>query len=455
LRARSGIERWSQASRPRVSGRLRGTSGWPPIPSNAIIDPPTPTSTLEPSTRAPSSHVRPVPSRSDADRKAHSTPLGAACVASRSTALLTVALALVGATFARAQAPRPDQVFRIDPRTGQIVTVSGRVELHGLERVEIVRKDEQKSRFDSAEVVEVVFGDVPPSYSDAQRYIERGDYENAVARFRVAAGDATARPVVQGRARLAAAEALMAWGATEPTRFREAADEAQTFLTSFAADRNVPVARALLGRAQLLAGDPAASAATLKSLFEAGQAGTVGYSKALTLQAGHDAAHAFLEAKNSAEASALFDALGSALAAAPREGLDGATRARLDGLGELATLGPGFVSLSEGKGDRAESFFRGLVDSVQTGAARNAARLGLGEALLLQSRLRPAQLALASASALSYSNVDIEARALLGLAQAYRALGDASEAKKTLERVVRVHGATTAAAKATELLKTL
>ena len=63
--------------------------------------------------------------------------------------------------------------------------------------------------------------------------------------------------------------------------------------------------------------------------------------------------------------------------------------------------------------------------------------------------------ALATASALSYASADFEARALLGLGQAYRALGDASEAKKTLERVVRVHGATPSAAKATELLKTL
>jgi TolA-binding protein len=368
---------------------------------------------------------------------------------------LTVVLALATSALVVAQAPRPDQVFRLDARNGEIVTVTGRVEQHGLERVVVVRKDDQQSRFDSAEVVEVVFGDVPPSYSDAQRYLERKDFENAVARFRVAAGDAATRPVVQGRARLAAAESLMAWGAVDATRFREAADEAQSFLTSFADDRNVPIARALLGRAQLLAGDAAASAATLKSLFEAGQAGTIGYPKALTLQAGHDAAHAFLAAGNSAEASALFDALGTAVAAAPREGLDGLTRARLDGLGELASLGAGFVSLAEGKGDRAESFFRGKVDAMQTGAARNAARLGLGEGLLLQSRLRPAQVALASASALSYSNVDIEARALLGLGQVYVALGDASEAKKSLERVVRVHGATTSAAKAAELLKTL
>jgi len=78
-----------------------------------------------------------------------------------------------------------------------------------------------------------------------------------------------------------------------------------------------------------------------------------------------------------------------------------------------------------------------------------------GEALLHLSRLRPAQIALATASALSYSDEDIEARALVGLGQVYLGLGDASEAKKTLERVRRDHGATPAAARAAKLLETL
>lgn len=366
------------------------------------------------------------------------------------------ALAVASPSFALApQAARPDQVFRIDVRTGKVVSVLGVVEQHGLERVVVLRADGQQARLDSAEVVEVVFGNVPPAFSDARRYTERGDFEKAVARFRVAAGDAAARPVVQGAARLAAAKTLLKWGETDPTRFREAAEEAQTFLTSFADDRNVPTARALLGRAQVLAGDAAAGAATLEGLFAAGQAGTLGYPRLMTLQAGHDAAHAYLFGGKAAEATKLFDALGSAVTASPREGLDAATTARLDALGELALLGPGFVSLAEDKADRAESFFRGQVDSVKTGAGRAAARLGLGEALLRLSRLRPAQLELATASALSYFDADVEARALVGLAQAYLGLGDASEAKKSLERVRRDHGGTPSAAQVSELLKTL
>lgn len=394
-----------------------------------------------PSTRNP----KPVAHLSqDSPRRLRALP---SCVAA--------ALGLAASAFAQAPAAKPDQVFRIDPRTGKVAAISGRVETHGLERVVVIRRDDQQGRYDSSEVIDVVFGDVPPAFTDAQRYLERGDHENAVARFRVAAGDAAARPVVQARARLGAAEALLAWGASDPTRFREAADEAASFLASYADDRNVPRARALQGRAQVLAGDFAGGAATLKALFETGQASAVGYPKVLTLRAGYDAAHAFLAAGNQAEGRAMFDTLGSALAAISPDGLDAAAKAAVADLTELVSLGQGFVALADGKGDRAESAFRDRESALQTGAGRAAAQLGLGEALLLQKKHRPALLVLAKASALSYASADLEARAMVGVAQSYLGLGDAAEAKKSLERVRRVHGATPAAAKAAELLKTL
>ena len=428
----------------------------PHLPLSSTPDSP---STLEALHRALSSFVRSAPARGAVRRRVGSDSARASAGIgpwSRFASTLGLA-ALVTASSSvasAAQSPRPDQVFRVDARTGKVVSLYGVIEQHGLERVTVLRPDGQQARLDSGEVVEVVFGDVPPSFSDARRYAERGDFENAVARYRVAAGDASARPVVQGAARLAAARSLMKWGETDPTRFREAAEEAQTFLSSFAEDRNVPTARELLGRAQVLAGDAAAGAATLEGLFAAGQAGTLGYPRLMTLQAGHDAAHAFLLAGQASDATRMFDALGSAVTATPREGLDAATTARLDALSELALLGPGFVNLAEGKSDRAESFFRGQVGSVKTGAGRSAARLGLGEALLKLGRLRPAQLELASASALSYADADVEARALVGLAEVYLGLGDASEGKKSLERVLRDHGATPSAARASELLKT-
>jgi len=382
-------------------------------------------------------------------------PIGARARALRSAA---VAFAILGASVATAlpQAPRADQVFRLDPRgSGEVVAVTGLIESHGLERVVVARKDGNPIRIDAAEVLEVRLGDVPQSFADATLLRERGELEKSVARFRVAAGDAASRPVVQASARLAAAETLLEWGAEDPTRFREAAAEADLFLGAFPEDRNVPRARALKGRAQLLAGDAAGAAETLQGLFQAGQAGTIGYPRTLTLQAGLDGAYAFIAARKMAEATALFDALSSAVTAAPREGLSRAALAQLDGLAELAQLGPGFVQLGEGKADRAEGFFRGKADGAQTGAGRAAAQLGYGEALLGLGKHRQAQLTLASATALSYRSADIAARGLVGLAKTYLALGDASEAKKSLERVRRIHGATPAAVEAAELLKTL
>lgn len=367
------------------------------------------------------------------------------------------ACALAGPLAARplTQTAKPDEIFRVDRRSGKTVMVKGRIEQHGLERVMVAKGESQPTRIDTSDVVEIVFGDVPPSYSEGLRYVERGDFENAVARFRVAAGDAAARPIVQGRARLRAAEALLAWGASDPTRFREAAEEAGRFLASFPEDRNVPFATALQGRCQVLAGDPTTGAATLKALFEAGQAARVGYPKLMTLQAGFDAAMALLAAGKSTEGRAQFDALGSTIAGVTEDGLSAADKAQLANLRELATMGSGWVSIAEGQGDRAESFFRGLVERQTTGAGRTAARLGLGEALLLQSKFRAAELTLASASALCYTSADFEARALVGLAQAHLGLGEAAEAKRALERVLRDLGTTPAAARAAELLKTL
>ncbi len=429
----------------------RGRDAWPSRPSAAIIEPyPSP---LQAQDSAPLP-----PHRGHLEVAAGATPVvrpSALRSALAAFAALVASSALTPGS-ALAQAPRADQVFRRDPRgSGEVVAVTGLIESHGLERVVVARKDGNPIRIDSAEVLEVRLGDVPQAFADANLLRDRGELEKAVARYRVAAGDASARPVVQASARLAAAETLLQWGAEDPTRFREAAAEADLFLGAFAQDRNVPRARALKGRAELLAGDAAAAGATYEALFQAGQAGTIGYPRTLTLQAGYDGAQAFVAARKMAEATALFDALASGVTAAPREGLSRAALAQLDGLAELAPLGPGFVQLAEGKADRAESFFRGKVDGAQTGAGRSAAQLGYGEALLAQSRTRQAQLALASASALSYTSADVEARALVGLAKAYVALGDAAEAKKSLERVRRTLGATPAAAEAAELLKTL
>jgi len=352
------------------------------------------------------------------------------------------------------QGARQDQVFRIDPRRG-VVTISGLIEQHALDKVVVVKADKGQVRVDSAEVIEVVFGEVPPAFTDAVRYLDRKDFENAVARFRVAAGDASARPVVQGRARLRAAETLLVWGASDPTRFREAAEEAGRFLEAFADDRSVPRAKAVQGRAQVLAGDAAAGAGTLGALFETGQAGTVGYAPVLTLEAGLDAAFASLSAGDRVKARTLFDSVGSAAGAVPAERLDAAGRASVAGIREVAALGAGFVTLAEGQGDRAEAAFRGKPEAQQTGRGRAAAQLGLGQAYLLQSKFREAQLTFASAATLSYADEDNAAAALVGLGQAYSGLGEAANAKQSFERVQRDYGDTPPAARATELLRSL
>ena len=357
-----------------------------------------------------------------------------------------------GAAFA---APQKDQVFRTDPRTGKVRAMTGVVQSNELERVVLERGDGKEARYDSSEVVEIVFGDVPPAFRDAKRYMKRGDLENAVARYRVAASDASARPVVQAKARLLASEALLSWGATDATRFAEAAQEAAQFISDYGTNRALPRARAVQGRALWLSGDAAGAAAALQSLFQDGQSGAAGYPAVVSMQAGIDAAFAFLDAGDGDSARAAFDAVAAAAPGVTTDGLPTADVVRIEGLTEIASLAQGFVNLADGAYGRATSFFSGKVDGMKTGAGKTAARLGHGEGLLGEAKFRAAQLALAEASALAYANQDLEARAMVGLGRAAAGAGDASTAKKQYELVQTVHGATPSAAKAAELLQSL
>lgn len=376
---------------------------------------------------------------------------------SPSRSRLAALVALVGlAVPSIAQDAKPDQVFR--DRKGKITKVVGTVTENTLDTVRLDREGKEAT-YDGSEVVRIVWGAVPPAYQDGSTYTGRGDFENAVARFRVAAEDASAREVVQASARLQAAEALLSWGSSDPSRYDEAASEAARFLADHASNREVPRARWIQARATWLSGEPLAAAGFFQALYDegAGDPPTAGYDRLACLEAGMAAAQCYLAATDGDKAQELFDALEPAFRDLAGEAEDGTdARARLLAGQGAAAVGEGWCSLAKGDADAARRFFEGRVDRAELGAAgRGSARLGLAEALFQKGDIREAQVQFARASALETQSRDRTAQAMVGLASCTLQLGDSESrvrARTLLESTLSAYGDTPAAAKATEML---
>jgi len=395
--------------------------------------------------------------------------LGSGSIAGRLALLLLplvfmpLVLASTSAAYVQdAGAVKPDQVFRVHPRTGKVSALTGTITENSLETVRLDRSGKE-STYASSEIVRIVWGAVPPAFRDGITYAERGDHENAVARFRVAAGDSSSREVVRADARLRAAGALLAWGAKDANRFTECSAEAARFLSDYPNNRDVPQARWLKGRATRLAGDAAGAAADFRALYEEGanDPPTAGYPRALCLDAGLAAARAFLATGDTASARELFTALEGSFqqAASALEDTASAERVHLlAGAGE-ASVGEGFCLLAGGQASQAVRYFEGKLGRAdQTASARFSASLGLAESHLAGGNLRQAQVEFAKVSSLDYTDRDRVARALVGMAEAAIKINDSSakaDAKLWLTKVGDVFGGTPSAAKAATILAKL
>ena len=354
----------------------------------------------------------------------------------------------------------PDQVHSRSRRDGSLVITTGVVTRNDLEQVEV--KD---TKLDSDLVLRIVWGEVPAAFRDAQTFFERGDWANAAARFRLAAGDAGARPLVQAAARLLAGQALMEWGANEPARFGEAVEELQRFVTDNPTQRELPKARMLLARAHLMAGNAAEATRIYRELFTLGQAEKLaaGYDIVLCMRAGLLAARSALmqQPADTLAARTLYKETQQAASTAHAAQAPDSPKAKdLLDIADEASLGDGFVDLASGNAAQALGFFQGRVNGLSndsSSAMRYACHLGLGESLLRQGKLREAQLELARVSAVEPLDRDRVARALLGMSECAQLLADSSSrewSRTWLTTVSEQFGDTPSASRARELLKT-
>ena len=362
-----------------------------------------------------------------------------------------------------AQDDRPDQVFVKNPRTGAVTVVTGEVQEDGLEDV-VVEVRGKETKVQSDRVVRIEWGSAPPAFEEGRRYFDRGLFEDAAAKFRVAAGDASAREVVQAVAQLHSAEALLAWGADDPVRFEEATAAAASFLSEHPEHRLVADARMLEARGLRLSGKAEQAAGKYREVFALleGEEAPLGYDAETCLRAGLYGARAMLAAGDTLGAREVFTALDSSvgplLASLTPEDPGYASLAAIR---DEAQLGEGFAELTAGNSSAALTFFQNKLTGMNGGATdtiRAVASLGLGEALLAEGQTRRAPIEFARVSALDHSDRDRVARAQLLLAKCAQELKD-RDAKKTsctwLKAVVESYGDTPSAAEARKLITTL
>ena len=372
----------------------------------------------------------------------------------------------VSAQEQTAQASVPDQVFVLRRSSNEVVSFSGVLTRNDMSGVEL-QEGSKTSEWDASDVRRVVLGDLPPSYRDGQTLFARGDWENAAARFKIAATDAAARPIVQASARLLAGQSLLRWGALDPVHFGEARSEFDTFLAEHPENREVPLAQRLRARAAWLSGDPAAAGAGYREVFEklSGTSAAPGYDALECVAAGVQAGRALLAAEDTLAAREVFtqvdsaaSALISELEAAPNPAQAGAL-ATLQNLRGVARVGQdGFAELVGGNLQSAKNYFADKVQNVgptTPPAERFAALLGLARAELAEGKLRDAEFRFAQVAALDYTDRDRVAEALVGQAECAQKIGGpdaAAESKALLALVLEQYGETPAALLARERL---
>jgi TolA-binding protein len=356
---------------------------------------------------------------------------------------------------------RPDQVHVHDKERDRRTVVTGVVVENTLTSVRVEREGKE-TRVDPVEVERITWGTVSPAFREAQVFYDRGDYENAAARFRQAT-DTEERDVTKAVARWRAGEALLELGASDPSRYAEALEEFQRFLADHPQNRHVPQVRMMQARATRLSGDAKAAGALYKSLYEEGASATPtpGYDRLLCMRAGLEAAESLIEAGETLGAREILGVLKSSISSMqPQVAADSAESEELARLAAEADLGEGYVLIANEQASQAESFFQSRLQNADSAGAtmRYGAMMGLGEAYRAENKYNEARVLFARVSAIDFTNRDRSARALLRLAQTTLDLKEpdaTARARKWLTELVESFGDTPSAGPARELLTTL
>jgi len=371
-----------------------------------------------------------------------------------------IAVGLLASAPAFAQGGRSDKVYLKDSSRHE----TGIITENSLTSIVLSRAGKEKP-IDASKVERIVWGQFGSAYRDGLDYFERGDYENAAAKFILAATE-DEREVIQAEARLLAGTALLRFGASDPASYVKSVEEFDRFLADYPDARGVPLARARQARATWLRGgdgDAAAAGALYRSLFEAGTGATPseGYDRVASFEAGLQAIRALTGSGDTLGAREIAGVLSSAVGTVQGEAEEGSVEARrLASLAAEVQLAEGFALLAGDQAAQAETFFASQLASSAEGPAarRYGAMLGLGRAQLAQGKARDASVQLATVASIDYTDRDRSAEALLHLAKALLELGDSdgpAQARLRLEVLTDSFGDTPSATPARQLLASL
>ena len=351
---------------------------------------------------------------------------------------------------------KPDTIYRVNSRTGKTQSILGSVTADGLETLSVTLKDDDTKSYDSSEILRVVWGDVPSTFTDGAKYAKRLDWENAVSNYQEAASDMDSRPPVKAAARLRAIESMILWGETEPARFADAVAEAERFIAEFADSRYYPMVRGLKARAAWLSGDANAARDGYKSLYEAGKGGAAGFAPILVADAALQGGLAALAAGDTGAGRELLTSAEGAFRGIETD--DASIKAQAATGQEIAALGELLSKVAREDFSGVQSALDRAEDKAETVGGKAAAKLALGKALLGQEKPQEAILHFAWVSAMDHTSADRRAEALVGIADASIAISaekGPTQAKAAFERIVREYGGTPSARTAAERLKTM
>jgi hypothetical protein len=339
--------------------------------------------------------------------------------------------------------------------------LAGIVQDHELEKTVVIRSGKERS-YDTSRIERIIWGTVSGSYREGRTYFERSDYENASAKFLVAATDDPREPV-QASSRLLAAQSFLNLSTQHPDRISDAIEQAQRYIDDYSNGAGLAQARTLHARAKWLAGDAAGAAPLFDAIFQEASAGdiTPGYKMIPCLRAGLSAARAYLAAGETLPARETYLTLrqraDSAIAALEEGSKE---HAELHKLSLEARAGEGFTLTAGKQGKQAITFFESQLRSAKKtdSALRYASLLGLGEAFLAENRVREAQIKFAQVSSLDHTDRDRVARALFRLAESTESLADLNSTgtvKAWLNTIVNEYGDTLWANPARKRLETM
>ena len=276
------------------------------------------------------------------------------------------------------------------------------------------------------QVVGIEWSNAPEQFVAGRAAMDRGDFKAAAQLFGDAQSD---RALVKADAEFFKIKSAVAGIGVDKAAAETAAAHAKKWLADNQSHWRTPEALLLCGRAERLAGTGGAAATTLRELDD--RATRDGFGAVWSARAKYELAMTLLADGKAGEARTTFQ---SASASADTAlGTPSGDEAELKALKTLARVGEGESHLADKDFAKAESFFRGLINSNQPELVA-AGHAGEGEAVFLTAvannraeDIRRAQMSFAKASVADALGGEASAKANYYLGRCLIALGAEKE----------------------------